>query len=125
MPIHILVMDDDELVCRTASLMLRRLGYGVVLAAHGLEAVEKYKNSMGTDSPVAAAILDLKISGGQGAVEAAAQILALDPEAKLVVASGSANVPEMRNFEEFGFAASMPKPFLASDMGLIIGEILD
>ena len=121
----ILVMDDDRLVCSTARLMLIRLGYEVVLAADGESAIHEYARSLESDRPVSVAILDIKVVGGQGAVAAAMGILALDPEATLVVSSGSTIVPELVHFQDFGFAGRLAKPFLVGDLGMLVGELLD
>jgi CheY-like chemotaxis protein len=118
-------MDDDELVCRTAQLMLTRLGYEVALSADGQQAIQVYIEARETDNPVAAAILDLKISGGMGAVETAQCLLDLDPDARLVVASGSTNVPEMTHYLDYGFSGCLAKPFLVADVGMVLGELLD
>ncbi len=118
-------MDDDQLVCTTARLMLTRLGYDVVLAAHGQEAVALYNQNLKSDYPVDVAILDLKVNGGMGAPESAKLILELDPAAKLVVASGSAHDPEMVSPAEHGFVTALAKPFMVGDMGMLLGELLD
>lgn len=124
-PGKILVMDDDQLVCTTAHMMLTRLGYDVVLAVHGEEAVALYHHHLKSDYPVDVSILDLKVIGGMGAPETAKLILELDPAAKLVVASGSAHDPEMVSPTEHGFVTSLAKPFMVGDVGLLLGELLD
>lgn len=55
---------------------------------------------------------DLTIPGGMGGKEAAAQLLAIDPQAKLIVASGYSDDPVMANFQDHGFKAAMSKPFI-------------
>lgn len=118
-------MDDDDLVRTTARLMLMRLGYDVVLATHGQEAVALYHQHLQSDYPVDVAILDLKVTDGMGATGSAKLILDIHPEATLVVASGSANAPEMINPDEYGFAADLSKPFVVGDLGLLLGNLLD
>jgi len=124
-PGKILVMDDDNLLCTTARLMLQRLGYAIELAAHGEEAVALYHQALKSDYPVDIAILDLKVVGGMGAVPAAKLILDMHPEAKLVVASGSTSDPEMINPREHGFATALAKPFVIGDLGMLLGDLLD
>lgn len=125
LPPKILVMDDDTLVCGTARLMLQRLGYAVVLAADGEQAIEIYTQAQDSDHPVALAILDLKVDGGMGAVETARRLRDIDPEAKLVVSSGSTNLPEMVHHQQHGFQGFLAKPFLVGDVGMVVGELLD
>ena len=123
-PGKVLVMDDDDLVRATARLMLRRLGFDVVLAADCEQAVALYGELLATDYPVDVAILDLMMVGGQGAVQAAAQILALDPNALLVVASGSPDHQIMTDHESHGFTACLAKPYLVTEVGLLLGTLL-
>jgi len=121
----VLVMDDDELVLKTAHLILQRLGFDAVLAADGKEAVAHYHQHLGTDYPIDVVILDLLVPEGMGAQEAAAMILAMDPEACLVVSSGAANDPVMTNCQAHGFRASMTKPYDVAGLGMLVGELLD
>ncbi len=124
-PGKVLVMDDDQMVRATARLMLQRLGFDVELAADGQEAIAIYQRQLASDYPVDVVILDLKVPGAMGAAEAAARILALDPDAKLVVASGSANDPVMVEYAANGFCGRIAKPFLVAQVGMVVGELLD
>ncbi len=122
---RVLVMDDDPMVRETARRMLARLGYAVALAADGAEAVQIYQSSLHTDDSIAVVILDLHVSQGVGGVEAAGSLLDIDPEACLIVSSGAANLPEMVNFEVHGFAATLAKPFQLTELGMVVGELID
>lgn len=124
-PPRVLVMDDDPMVCETARRMLARLGYAVTLAADGAEAVQIYRSSLNTDDPIAVAILDLKVPDGMGGVEAAVSLLDIDPDACLVVSSGATNVPEMREHETYGFSATLAKPFQLTELGMVVGELVE
>ncbi len=55
--------------------------------------------------------MDLTIPGGIGGREAAEKLLQLDPDAKIIVASGYSNDPIMANYKEYGFLGSIAKPF--------------
>ncbi|MCW5212002.1 response regulator, partial [Desulfobulbus sp. TB] len=61
-------------------------------------------------------ILDLTIPGGMGGKETAQKILQLDPEAKLIVASGYSNDPVMAEYSEYGFRAAVAKPFTLNEL---------
>jgi DNA-binding NtrC family response regulator len=124
-PGKILVMDDDSMLLSTARMMLQRLGFDVLLAGDGDEAANLYAEHYQTDYPVDVAILDMRVEGGAGALESAQAILATDPSACLVIASGSTNHDTMLNHADHGFAASITKPFVMADLGLVLGELLD
>jgi len=116
----ILVMDDDEMVRDLAEITLKRFGYAVVCCTDGAAAVALYRSAREEGSPFSLAIMDLTIPGGMGGIEAARQILAFDPEAKLIVSSGYSDDPVMANFTDFGFCASLEKPYNVDEIARIL-----
>ncbi len=65
---------------------------------------------------VDALIMDLTIPGGMGGKEAVGKILAIDPDARVIVASGYSNDPVMAHYEKYGFIGSIAKPFELVDI---------
>ncbi len=108
----ILVMDDEEMVRRVMKILLETLGHEAIMAEDGQQALRLYQESQNHKHPVDLVIMDLTIPGGMGGKEAAAQLLAIDPQAKLIVASGYSDDPVMANFQDHGFKAAMSKPFI-------------
>jgi two-component system, cell cycle sensor histidine kinase and response regulator CckA len=113
----VLIMDDDETVRVLSRKMLAFLGYQAVVCADGKEAVSLYKTSREAGSPFLAVILDLTVPGGMGGVEAARQILAIDPAAKLIVSSGYSFDPVMARHKNYGFCGAVAKPYKAEELG--------
>ena len=68
--------------------------------------------------------MDLTVAGGMGGTVAAAEILEIDPNAKLVVSSGYSSGAEMARFRELGFSARLEKPFRAADLEKTINEVM-
>jgi PAS domain S-box-containing protein len=120
----VLVMDDDRLVRKTTTLMLERGGYQVVTAKNGEEAIRIYLDHMATDQPIIAIIMDLTVPGAMGGVEATRQILALDSDARIMVASGYSNDPILANYLAHGFLARVEKPFELDELLVTIRNIL-
>ncbi len=116
----ILVMDDDEMVRELAEITLKRLNYTVVCCNNGSEAVSLYRSARERGMPFSFVIMDLTIQGGMGGVEAAKQILAFDPEAQLIVSSGYSADPVMANFSDYGFCASLEKPYDVEEISRIL-----
>ncbi|HHB77372.1 MAG TPA: transporter substrate-binding domain-containing protein, partial [Desulfobulbus sp.] len=108
---RILLMDDDEMLRTVASSQLEHLGHTVITAEDGAAAVACYQKHMHTKTPIDLTIMDLTIPGGMGGKEAVQEILALNPEARVIVTSGYSNDPVMANFRQYGFQASLLKPF--------------
>lgn len=108
----ILVMDDEEIVRNIIKAMLIKMGFDVILAKDGAEAVKVYADSYHSQAPVDLIILDLTIPGGMGGKDAVKKILEINPDAKVVVSSGYSNDPIMARYKEFGFCSAIEKPFM-------------
>jgi len=122
--LRILVMDDDEQFRDVVKIMLEKMGHTVVLAQESEEAIQLYKEAM-DDSPIDLTIMDLTIPGGAGGKETIREILAINPEAKVIVSSGYSNDPVMSNYKEYGFCSAIAKPFQFIEMKRLIGQLFD
>ena len=120
----IIVMDDDEMVRAVVKAMLQQLGHEVLLAQDGTEAIQLYKKSMNSEKLTDIVIMDLTIPGGMGGKEAVQEILALNPQAKVIVSSGYSNDPIMANFKEHGFCDAIIKPYQVEELSRVIHNVL-
>ncbi|NPV45846.1 MAG: PAS domain S-box protein [Armatimonadetes bacterium] len=121
---RILVMDDDAMIRKVASTILRHLGYEVDLASDGEEAVAMYREAMAAGRCYALVILDLTVRGGLGGCEAMAQLRALDPEVRALACSGYSNDPVMANCAEHGFCGVVVKPYQTQELGEAVSRAL-
>ncbi|MBW1713076.1 MAG: response regulator [Deltaproteobacteria bacterium] len=120
----ILVMDDEEMIRKVLSDILSRLGYEVVTASDGAQAVELYRQGLASGKPFDAAIMDLTIPGGLGGQEAIKELAAMDPKVKAIVSSGSPNNPAMSSFRDHGFKGMVSKPFSLKDISRVLHQVL-
>lgn len=120
----ILVMDDEVMVCDLAVQMLETSGFAVATAADGQRAIDMYKQSMEDGETFAAVIMDLTIPGGIGGKEAIKEIIAIDPEARVIVSSGYADDPVMANYSAYGFQGIIAKPYTLDNLQDVLGRIL-
>lgn len=121
---RILVMDDEEAVLQVIQSMLSHFGHEVVTAKNGEEAVTLYEKHRNASAPFDLVLMDLTVPGGMGGKEAVAKILAIDPQAKVVVSSGYSNDPIMGNHREYGFCAAIVKPYQLSKLVETINPFL-
>lgn len=121
---RIMVMDDDEMVQSVSNDMLTHLGYEVILANHGEEAMALFKEGLENNAPIDLIIMDLTIPGGMGGQEAVEKIHAIDPHTKIVVSSGYSNDPIMANYKAYGFLAAVTKPFQLQDLKNVMHRLL-
>ncbi|MBA7692471.1 Sensor histidine kinase RcsC [subsurface metagenome] len=120
----ILIMDDEEMVRKTAGRILKSIGYEVVFAQDGAEAIELYKKAMQTERPFDAVIIDLTVPGGMGAKESIKKLLEIDPGVKAIVSSGYSNDPVMANCREYGFYAAILKPYKLKELSEILQGVI-
>ena len=114
--LKVLVMDDEAMLRELSEMMLQRLGYHVATAKDGNEAVALYKEALETSEPFDLVTLDLTVKGGPGGREAIRELLKLDSDVKAVVCSGYTDDPVMFNCAQYGFRASLAKPFLMASL---------
>jgi len=121
----ILVMDDEDLILKLTTGMLEYLGHRVTTCENGSEAIAHYRKAMESGSTYSTVIMDLTIPGGMGGKAAAEQILAMDPEACLIVSSGYSNDPVMSDYRSYGFAGSVAKPYKVSELSQVLRSVLN
>jgi two-component system, cell cycle sensor histidine kinase and response regulator CckA len=112
----IIVVDDEEVIRTTLGRMLQSLGYAVVCRSDGSDAVDFYVSETNGQRQIAALIFDLTIPGGMSGVQAATEVRKLNKDVPIFVVSGYADDPVMSNPAEYGFTASMSKPFTISEL---------
>ncbi len=121
---RMLVMDDEAAIRDIATAMLEYLGYATESCEDGIEAVRRYGLARAEGRPFAAVLMDLTIPGGMGGREAAQQILAVDPQACLIVSSGYSHDPVLAEFAAYGFKGVLAKPYKVSDLQRVLASVL-
>jgi PAS domain S-box-containing protein len=103
----ILVIDDEEVIRRTAKSMLEQHGYSVIVAVNGKEGVNLFQ---GLADNVSAVLLDMTmpVMGGE---EAFGCLKAIRPNAKIILSSGYNEVEAVRRFTGKGLSGFIQKPY--------------
>lgn len=120
----ILVMDDDDAVRAVVSQILRGYGYQVHCVASGNEAMQLYKEAL-IDAPFDVVIMDLTIPGGMGGKDVLRLLLDVDPSIKAIVTSGYSNDPIMSDYNDYGFAGVIAKPFVIDEFINVIETVIE
>jgi PAS domain S-box-containing protein len=113
---RVLVMDDDPSIRSLLMRMLSLLGHGVECAPDGQRALELYTAASKGGRPFDLAVLDLTIPGGMGGLETARALLELDPDARLIAASGYSTDAVIGSHGRYGFRSSLAKPFRMGEL---------
>ena len=116
----ILVVDDEETVRAIAGALLRSLGFEVVLAADGREALARYREQAGT---ICAVLLDLTMPHMNG-VETFRELRRLNPECRVILTSGYNEQEAIQDFTGKGLAGFVQKPFLRRDLMRALRQVL-
>lgn len=118
------VMDDEKVVRESVGKMLLSLGYTPVLKENGAEAVAHFAAEHAAGRPIAGMLFDLTVPGGMGGKEAIAAVRRICSHVPVFVFSGYAEDPVMASPREYGFTASLCKPFIRADLAKLLNEHL-
>lgn len=121
---RVLLVDDEAPLRHVARHILKRCGYEVFEAGNGEEAIQVYKDQARAGQAPDVVLMDLSLPGGLTGAEAAREIRAFDPGARLVATSGSVTDELLRVFLDEGFSAVLPKPYEAGALTLKVREVL-
>ena len=120
-PETILVVDDEDMIWLVVIDMLNSLGYTVLLAENGKEAVEIYQSNPGAIDLV---LLDM-VMPVMNAHEAFPLLKAADPNVRVLLASGYVEEEDVQDLLSNGAISFMRKPYLLKDLARRIRDILD
>jgi len=115
----VLIADDQEVVRNFAERALRELGYRVLTASNGVDAVDIFQQQKSIDLVV----LDLRMPGldGFGAFK---RIMAIDPTARVVLSSGTIDRDIERSFKDEGGEGTLWKPFGVAYLSRVVADAL-
>ena len=121
---RILLMDDEEIIRRTISRILEKLGHVVDTVPDGTQALQTYQASIDANTPYEIVIMDLTIPGGMGGKDAIKHLLSNHPDARVIVTSGYANDPIMKDYKTYGFKGRIHKPIDLIELTNTIEKVL-
>jgi CheY-like chemotaxis protein len=102
----VLVVDDEEPVRNVASEILRHLGYDVMTASSGEEAVEAVRNGAHPD----VILLDIIMPGRSGA-HTLVELRAIEPDVPILITTGYADRATTESLSTDGATGFVPKPY--------------
>lgn len=117
----ILVVDDDQMVVDVTRIVLKRLGYTVLVARNGREALDTVNSHEG---PIALALLDL-VMPVMGGAEAFPLLKRARPEMKIIICTGFAKGSTTGALQNAGVSEFLLKPFGPQTLTMSIRRALD
>ena len=116
----ILVVDDEDAIWDFVIEALQNLGYSVILASNGEEAVEIYKNNPGQIDLVFLDMIMPKLGGHSTFY----QLKDINPKVKILLSSGYVSEEEIKDLLESGANGFLHKPHKIRDLANEIHRIL-
>ncbi|MCL5096743.1 MAG: response regulator [Candidatus Omnitrophica bacterium] len=118
----ILLVEDDQAVRRTVESYLQGLGYRVLVADNGIEAITRWQQQGGE---VQLLFTDMVMPEGITGLELAKRLRVLNPNLKVIIFSGySAELTHQNRVISDGIGY-LPKPCSPKELALTIRRVLD
>jgi two-component system cell cycle sensor histidine kinase/response regulator CckA len=116
----VLFADDEETLRKMGAIFLERLGYGVLLAQDGAEAVDLYRRHLAT---VTVVVLDMTMPKLTGK-ECMRRILEINPAARIVAASGFSVEGTGDELMQMGAGEFIKKPYTVLALARALKKVL-
>ena len=117
----ILIVDDEEIIRLMAQALLEELGYKTILAKNGNDAIKKYTANK---DEIDIVLLDVIMPEMNG-MECLKNLLKINPNLKIIIASGFSKSGKTNDFLANGAADFINKPYRQKELALSIKNILE
>ena len=118
---RILYVDDEPMLVFLVTRALEKLG----IASQGFSSADEALAAFGREPHAFTLVLtDLTMPGGMSGLELAQAVLAIRPDAKVVIASGCIDPAEERRAADVGVHTVIQKPAKVAEMARLVSELL-
>ena len=117
---NILLVDDESMVLEVCKAMLEELGFTVITAVDGEDAVRVFSAQA---DKIDLVILDASMPR-KGGIEAYWDLRAVRPDIKVILSSGYAEMGIAEQLADSGLAGFIQKPFTLDKLRRIVGDVL-
>lgn len=116
----ILLVDDEAMILEVQKELLRGLGYEVLIASSGKEAIAIYRKNMDRIRLVILDVVMPQMSGG----EIFDQLMLINPQVKILLTSGYNIIGQIQEILNRGCQGFIEKPFELNKLSQTISKIL-
>ncbi len=117
----VLLVDDEDMIIDIGEKILKMMGYEVITARSGREALKLYKENQ---AKIDLVVLDMIMPGMSGG-ETYDRLKGINPNVKVLLSSGYSMDGQASEILKRGCSGFIQKPFRMSHLSQIIREILD
>ncbi len=119
---RILIMDDEPSIREIFGHFLKSMGYTVLEAKDGEEALRICAEAASKGTPIDGAFFDLTIPGGMGGKETIIQLRKQFPNMPVYASSGYSEDPVIARPTEYGFTDSIRKPYRKDELATMLNR---
>ena len=119
-----LVIDDEESVCRALGQLGRHYGMEVTAVQSGEAGVQAYRDRKSLGRTYDMVVLDMNLRGIMMGNDVFYAISRMDHEARIVATSGEYNEDDLNQLEQMGYCGFLPKPFSVDEFEQVINDVL-
>ncbi len=116
----ILLVDDEEIIRITGKKILTHMGYTVILAGNGKEAIDIYKKQY---YEIDVVIMDMLMPELNGK-EAFAEMKEINKNCKVVISSGFLKDNDIEELKKMGLQGFIHKPYRSEELNKLLKKIL-
>ncbi|MBN1475469.1 PAS domain S-box protein [Candidatus Sumerlaeota bacterium] len=117
----ILVVDDEPTIRELVTDILQPLGYSLLRAKDGMEAIELFTRSHGE---IALVLLDMQMPTLNG-LETFRRLREIDPEVRVILSSGYGMDQDIQEIIREGVLGFIQKPYKINELTRIVRDCLD
>ncbi|WP_462324540.1 PAS domain S-box protein [Desulfoplanes sp.] len=116
----VLLVDDEESIRVTEKMLLEDMGYSVVCASDGRQAVEVFRAN---HREIDVVVMDMRMPEMDG-LEALERMKEIDPDCRVIIVSGFTNNGTLEESHHNGVAGFLRKPYRISELSALMAKVL-
>ncbi len=117
--INILIIDDEEAIRDSCSMVLNKEGYSVLTSVDGIQGIKLFKQN-----EIRVVLLDLRLPGMQGQ-EILTRLKKESPETPVIIVTGFASIESAVDTIKRGAFDYLAKPFSPEELRVIVRKALE
>ncbi len=117
----VLLVDDEEFIRITGKYTLEEMGYQVILAENGVEAVDLFREKHGQIDLVLMDMIMPRMNGS----EAFRLMKEIDDQCRVVLSSGFTKYESLKELKKMGLSGFIQKPYTMKELLKLMSELMD
>ncbi|MBN2545119.1 MAG: response regulator [Spirochaetes bacterium] len=119
----VLIVDDEDIILEVGEKLFSFLGFECIKAKTSADAISYYKKSIEEKNTFKMVIIDILTNDKINTEELVKLLNEIDKNLYAVISSGYLNHPLMLNYKNYGFKASIKKPYGLKELQMLLENI--